>query len=110
MENYQDALGAIVLMTGVVVVVFIITKYTYLVKKAMIEKGLVSQANSTNIRYLDVGCIVGGLGIGLMISTFYITLNLSEDATDLLVWGTILICGSIGLIAAHLLRRKIGEY
>jgi hypothetical protein len=109
MENYQDALGAIVLMAGVVVVVFIIAKYTYLIKKAMIEKGLVAQPNSRKMQYIDLGCIIGGLGIGLMVSTIYTSMELSEDTTDLFVWGTILLCGAIGLLAAHFLRRKFGS-
>lgn len=109
MENYQDALGAIVLMAGVVVVVFIIAKYTYLIKKAMIEKGLVSQTNSRKMQYIDLGCIIGGLGIGLMVSTIYTSMELSEDTTDLFVWGTILLFGAIGLLAAHFLRRKFGS-
>jgi hypothetical protein len=109
MENYQDALGALFLMTGAVIVVFIIAKYTYLTKKVMIEKGLASNSKSSKAQYLDMGCIVGGLGVGLLISTVYTTMELSEDTTDLLVWGTILICGAIGLVAAHFLRRKFGD-
>ncbi len=109
MENYQEALGAIVLMAGVVVVVFIIAKYTYLVKKAMIEKGLVSQTKAAKTLYLDIGCIIGGLGVGLLVSTVFTSMELSEDTTDLLVWGTILICGAIGLMVAHFLRRKFGN-
>lgn len=108
MENYQDALGAIALMTGVVVVVFIIAKYTYMVKKAMIEKGLVSQANSSKTHYLDAGCIIGSLGLGLLVSTLFTTMELSEDTADLLIWGTILIFGALGLLMAHFLRRKFG--
>ncbi|MGS2760635.1 hypothetical protein [Sinomicrobium sp. M5D2P9] len=106
MENYQDALGALILMTGIVVVVFIIAKYTYLTKKAMIQKGLASPATSGKLQYIDLGCVIGGLGGGLMVSTIFTTMELSEDTTDLLVWGTILICGAIGLVAAHFLRRK----
>ena len=109
MENYQDALGALLLMSGIVVVVYIIARYTYLTKKAMIEKGLLSRSDSKKAQYLDIGCIVGGLGVGLMISTIFTTMELSEDSTDLLVWGTILICGGIGLVVAHFLRRKFGS-
>jgi len=109
MENYQEALGALFLMSGVVIVVFIIAKYTYLIKKAMIEKGLATPTNSKKAQYIDIGCIVGGLGVGLMVSTIFTTMNLSEDSTDLLVWGTILICGAIGLVVAHFLRNKFGD-
>ncbi len=109
MENYQDALAAMVLMAGIVVVVFIIAKYTYLVKKAMIEKGLASQANSRKLQYIDLGCIIGSVGVGLVVSTVFTTMELSENTTDLFVWGTILICGAMGLLVAHFLRRKFGD-
>jgi len=109
MENYQEALGALFLMSGIVVIVFIIAKYTYLIKKAMIEKGLATPTNSKKAQYIDIGCIVGGLGFGLMVSTIFTSMELSEDTTDLLVWGTILICGAIGLVIAHFLRNKFGN-
>ena len=109
MENYQEAIGAFILMGGIVTVIFIIARYTYLIKKSMIEKGFTSPSSSSKAKYLDIGCIVGGLGLGLIISTTYTTMELSEDSTDLLVWGTILICGALGLIAAHFLRRKFGS-
>ncbi|RNL87892.1 hypothetical protein ED312_09720 [Sinomicrobium pectinilyticum] len=109
MENYQDALGAFFLMAGVVTVVFIIAKYTYLIKKAMIEKGLKAPSDSKKVQYADMGCIAGGLGVGLIISSIYTTMELSEDSTDLLVWGTVLVCGAIGLVVAHFLRRKFDK-
>lgn len=106
MEDYQDALGALFLMAGIVTIVFIIAKYTYLTKKAMLEKGITIPPKK--VQYVDIGCIVGSVGIGLMISTVFTTMSLSENSTDLLVWGTILICGALGLIVAHFLRTKFG--
>ena len=76
-------------------------------KKAMIEKGLIIPENSKKMLYQDIGCIVLSLGIGLIVSTFFTTMDLSEDTTDLLVWGTILIFGSIGLLVAHWLRIRM---
>lgn len=109
MENYQEALGSLFLMAAVVTVVYIIAKYTYLTKKVMIEKGLTTPSNSNKLRYIDIGCIAGSLGVGLMISTIFTTMGLSEDSTDLLIWGTILICGAVGLVAAHFIRSKFGS-
>jgi hypothetical protein len=106
MENYQDTLAQLILMTGVVLLVFIIAKYTYLVKKAVIEKGLTPKTNSGKIHYIDIACIMGSLGVGLMISTIYSSMNLTGDTLDMLIWGTIFIFGAIGLFAAHILRRK----
>lgn len=109
MEKYQDILSALFLMTSLVIIVFIITKHTYLIKKAMIEKDLVKPTNSKKAQYVDIACIVGGLGIGLMFSSIFTEMKISESTTDLLVWGTILICGAAGLLFAHYLRRKFGS-
>lgn len=109
MENYQEALAALFLMTGLVVVIFIIARYTYLIKKAMIEKGLAAQQRDRKPQYIDIGCIVIGLGLGLLTSSAFTFLDLPEDTMDLLVWGTISIFGGLSIVAAHYIRRKIGH-
>lgn len=108
MESTKDLLMGLGMLTGIVTIVFIIARYSYLIKKAMIDKGLSPKPSTTKPKYLDIGSIVIGLGVGLMVSSIFTTMKLSEDTTDLLVWGTILIFGSIGLIIAHFIRRKIG--
>ena len=108
MEDFQDAIGAVALMSGLVVVVYIIARYTYLVKKAMIEKGLASPTKSTRIMFIDFGCILGGIGLGLIVSSIFSVMDLVENTTDLLVWGTILIFGAVGMVLAHFLRNKFG--
>ncbi len=109
MESTQDLLMGLGMLTGLVVIVFIIAKYTFQIKKAMIDRGLTSEPSNGKLRYLDIGSIVLGLGIGLIVSSIFTTMDLSEDTTDLLVWGTILIFGSIGLVLAHFIRRKLGS-
>ncbi|WP_424989177.1 hypothetical protein [Flagellimonas sp.] len=109
MEDFQDAIGAVVLMSGLVVVTYIIARYTYLVKKAMIENGLASPTKSKQIMFIDFGCILGGIGLGLMVSSVFSAMDLDENTTDLLVWGTILIFGAVGMILAHFLRNKFGD-
>ncbi|NDV16022.1 hypothetical protein GO009_08295 [Muricauda sp. TY007] len=106
MENIQDALGALLLMGGIVAVVFIVVRYTYLLKKAMIEKGLKPSQTGNKMQYVDIGCIVLGLGVGLIASTIFTTMDLSEDTADLFIWGTILVFGAGGLLLAHWLRKK----
>ncbi|MEM1257270.1 MAG: hypothetical protein AAGH81_01990 [Bacteroidota bacterium] len=109
MQSTQDLIMGLGMTVGLVTIVFIIAKYTYLVKKAMMDRGLTSETPYGKLRYLDLGCIVLGLGIGLMVSSIFTTMDLSEDTMDLLVWGTILIFGSIGLVLAHFIRRKLGS-
>ncbi|MEM7087159.1 MAG: hypothetical protein AAF489_13310 [Bacteroidota bacterium] len=107
MENLNEALGMLAIIIGLVSVVFIIAKYTYLIKKAMIEKGVMNQPNHRRTTYTDIGCIILGLGIGFMVSSIFTEMNLSEDTTDLLVWGTISIFGGLSLLLAHFVRRKL---
>ncbi|UBZ15167.1 hypothetical protein LDL77_05480 [Flagellimonas marinaquae] len=109
MENVQDALGALVLMSGLVVIVYIIARYTYLVKKAMIENGLAIPTKSKRLMFIDMGCILGGIGLGLLVSSMFSVMDLDENTTDLLVWGTILIFGAVGMVLAQFLRNKFGD-
>lgn len=109
MEDFQDAIGALVLMSGLVTVAYIIARYTYLVKKAMIENGLASPTKSKRIMFIDFGCILGGIGLGLMVSSIFSAMDLDENTTDLLAWGTILIFGAAGMILAHFLRNKFDD-
>ena len=97
------------MVIGLVTITFIIAKYTYQVKKAMIDRGLTSESYNGKLRYLDIGSIVLSLGIGLIVSSIFTTMDLSEDTMDMLVWGTILIFGAIGLLIAHFIRRKLGS-
>ncbi|MFH6605081.1 DUF6249 domain-containing protein [Maribacter algicola] len=106
MDHIEEALGALFLMAGVVAVVYIVARYNYLVKKAMIEKGLANPNTPNKMQYLDIGCITLSLGLGLMASTIFTTMELTEDTADLLIWGTILIFGAIGLLVAHWLRKR----
>jgi len=107
MENINEALGMLVIVIGFVVIVFILAKYTYLIKKAMIEKGLAVAPSKNNGKYVDIGCIIVGLGLGFLVSSVFTEMDLTEDTTDLLVWGTIAIFGGLSVIVAHFIRKKL---
>ena len=109
MEHLDETLGGLIIVTGAVLIVFIIARYTYLVKRAMIEKGLPVERTDHKLKYLDLGCMVLGLGLGLLASSALIYMDLKEDAMDLLIWGTILVFGAIGLITAHFIRNRLGQ-
>lgn len=94
------------LVTCIVLVVFILSKYNYLLKKAIIERGAEYEHPRNPYRYLELGCVIIGLGIGLGISSIFTFMDLTGDAMDLLVWATILICGGAGLVLAYIIRRK----
>ena len=108
MENHlAEILGGLALLVALVTIVFIIAKYNYLIKKAMIDKGVYIERVNNKFRYLDIGCIVFGLGIGLLVSSVFTSMSLTEDTMDLLIWGTILIFGAAGLVLAHYIRKRL---
>jgi hypothetical protein len=106
MGNLIEAISGILVVSGMVLIVFIIARYTYLIKKAMINKGLAKEQSNNAFKYMDLGCVVIGLGIGLLVSSIYTVLDISEDTSDLLVWGTLSIFGGLSLIVAQIIRRK----
>ncbi|MEM6719749.1 MAG: DUF6249 domain-containing protein [Bacteroidota bacterium] len=107
----METTGDIIVMTsfaiGIVGIIFILARYNYLIKKAMIERGLTESLEQTKTRYIDLGCLVLGLGIGMLISSFFTQLDLEEGTMELIVWGIILIFGGLGVIAAHFLRKRM---
>ncbi|RNC88341.1 MAG: hypothetical protein ED556_03920 [Winogradskyella sp.] len=109
MKNYNEAIVFTAIIVALLLIVFIISRYTYLIKKEMINQGIYLENRTVKYKYLDIGCIVFGLGIGLMVSSIFTSMTLSEDTTDLLVWGTILIFGAAGLVAAHFIRKKLED-
>jgi uncharacterized protein YybS (DUF2232 family) len=106
----MDATAAIVtgasLVTCIVLVVFILARYNYLLKKTMIEKELPFELTKNRYRFLELGCTLLGLGAGLAVSSVFTAMGLSEDTTDLLAWGVILVFGGTGLVISHYIRRK----
>jgi hypothetical protein len=109
MGNLSESLMMLALVAGVTTIVFIIARYNYLIKKAMIEKGLTSNQRDVKGKFLDLGCIVVGLGIGFLVSSIYTEMDLKEDTADLLIWGTISIFGGSSLIIAHFIRNRFGK-
>ncbi len=109
MKDYNEAIMFIAIILALLLIVFIIARYTYLVKKEMIKQGIYLENRTVKYKYLDIGCIVFGLGIGLLVSSIFTSMSLTEDTTDLLVWGTILIFGAAGLVVAHFIRKKLED-
>lgn len=104
MESFESIIVSICVFGSGVLVIFIIAKYNYLLKRALAEKGIVP--TTIKISYSEIACIVIGIGIGLGISSIFTIMNLSEDTMDLLIWAVILIGGGLGLFAAHFIRQR----
>jgi|GEM_PF-1417928 len=104
MENLESIVVVTSIFGSVVLVIFILAKYNYLVKKAYAEKGL--RASEKRVNYMEIACIVIGLAIGLGISSIFTVMPLAEDTMELLIYSTILLGGGLGLFAAHYRRDK----
>lgn len=109
MKEYNEAIMFTGLVIGAILIVFIIARYLYLIKKEMIKQGIYLDNQTTKYKYLDIGCIVFGLGVGLFVSSAFTVMDLLEETAELLVWGTILIFGAAGLVAAHFIRKKLED-
>lgn len=107
MKNFEEIIGGLVIVAGAVTIVYLLAKYTYLIKKVQAEHGVTPAQSTSKTKYLDIGCIVLGLGLGVLTSSLYTQLDYTEDTIDLLAWGTILIFGGLGLLAAHYVRNKL---
>jgi hypothetical protein len=107
----METTGDIIVMTsfalGIVSIIFILTRYNYLIKKAMIERGLTQELENVKTRYIDLGCLILGLGIGMLISSIFTQMELDEGTMELIVWGIILICGGLGVMCAYFLRKRM---
>ncbi|OEK04602.1 hypothetical protein [Roseivirga misakiensis] len=106
MEELNELVGGLILVSGFVAITYFIAKYTFMVKKMLVEKGLAKSKSDSQISKRDVAYVALGLGVGLLITAGLSLLNLSENLMDLLGWGIVLISGSIGLLAATRNKRN----
>lgn len=109
MDTLENVIMGVSLFGSVVLVIYILARYNYLIKKAIAENGGSPGAAKSRYSYMDVGCIILSLGVGLGLSSVFTTMDLAEDTMDLLIYSTILICGGLGLMLAHYIRRKFGN-
>jgi len=105
LKHLEDIVMVVAPLGAAILIIFIITKYNYLAKKAIIDKGG-DPASRSKYRYLDVGCIIISIGLGLAVSSLISMLNLPPKTLNLLTYATLLVFGGLGLILAHFIRNK----
>ena len=106
--NLTEILGGLIIVAGLVLIVYIVARYTYLIKKMLAEKGIES-SGSNKIKKMDVIGLMAGVAIGLLISSYFSTWRLDEDTMDLLSWGVILLSGALGLAITNKIQRKVDK-
>ncbi|MCI4671887.1 MAG: hypothetical protein MRZ79_27340 [Bacteroidia bacterium] len=100
MDKFAETLGGLIFVGGAVLIVYFIAHYTYLIKKMLAEKDMLSNRTESRLNKLDVAYVVIGVGVGLLLASGLGSFDLGEDSTELLSWGIVLISGALGLIIA----------
>ncbi|MEO0582375.1 MAG: hypothetical protein AAF135_09155 [Bacteroidota bacterium] len=101
MPQLIEAIGGLIFVSGAVLIVYFLARFTFLIKKMRIEKGLPEKPLAYQLTKTDVAFAILGVGIGLLIATPLSTLELQEDTMDLMIWGVVLISGAGGLLVAN---------
>ena len=104
----QEVLFALMFFTFLTTVGLTVARYVYLIRKAMIEYGIEEGSTGKKRKRLQVVGILLGLGTGLFLSAVISLLDLTEDTTDLLAWGSIIWCTGLGLLATTLITERRG--
>jgi len=100
MEPFAEIAGGLIIVSGAVLIVYFLAKYTYLIKKMRLEKGMPEQPSTHRLSKWDMAGVIIGIGVALLIAAPLTLLGLAEDMMDFLTWGLVLILGMLGLIAA----------
>ena len=100
MEQINEIVGGLIIVSGFVAITYFVARYTFLIKKMLIEKGITKENSGQGITKQDVAYVVIGLGIGLLITSGLSLLELTEDTMDLLGWGVVLVFGAAGLLVS----------
>ncbi len=100
MEQLGESLGGLIIVSGAVLMVYFVARYTYLIKKMLAEKGMLTNKYQSRVTKKDIAYVTIGLGVGLLLAAGLTLLELEEDTLDLLAWGVILISGAFGLLLA----------
>lgn len=100
MEKLAESLGGLIIVTGFVLMVYFVARYTFLIYKMLAEKGLINKDREPRVSKVDIAYVVIGIGVGLLVSAALALLDLEENTMDLLAWGIILISGAGGLLVA----------
>ena len=96
----QELLFGLLFFTFCGVVALTVARYVYLIRKSMIEYGMVEDRPGREEKKLQLVGIMLGLGAGLLLSAIITALDFSEDVGDLLVWASLVTCTALGLLVS----------
>ncbi len=93
----------------IVLVVYFTAKFNYQTKKAILDKGGNIELAKKRFPFLEIGLTIIGVGLGLALSVFPESSNLSEDSKGFLIGACILLFGGAGLVSAFFIRNRLDE-
>ncbi|NVK55470.1 MAG: hypothetical protein HWE26_07635 [Alteromonadaceae bacterium] len=105
----EDVLFGSVLFGLITLVVFILSRYNYLIKKTAYENGLKPNESYFKLRMFEAGCTIVGVGIGLGFSSIFMEMGLLPVTEELLIYSFTLCFGGAGMIVSHLARKRFNE-
>jgi len=103
----EDILIPLAFFTSVVLIVYFLSKYKYLIKMAIIEKGGLVEFPKKRMPFLEIGYAFIGFGIGLAIYGSIINLKGYDPSMVFLGFGLPLVFGGLGLVIAFFTRRRL---
>ena len=107
MNELEDIFIPLAFFASVVLIVFFTVKYSHKTKMAILEKGGSLDTTKKKLPFLEIGLILLGIGLGLIISFILQSFNLAKESKDLLTGACVLLFGGAGLVSAFFIRRKI---
>lgn len=107
MIDLEIILMMIIIGGSIAFIIFVIAKYNYQAKKIIAESGFNPNESKKKYTFMEIGCIILSLGLGFGICAIYTNLKLPEDTFYFLVYATLFICGGMGLMAAHFIRKRL---
>jgi divalent metal cation (Fe/Co/Zn/Cd) transporter len=90
----------------VVLIVFFVSKYNYQTKKLLIENGQKIDTPKRKVG-LEFGFTLAGAGVGLLLAMVFGLFDIFEPFMGLIIPGSILAFGGIGLVQAFYIRKKM---
>ncbi|MEM8983602.1 MAG: hypothetical protein AAGC71_11285 [Pseudomonadota bacterium] len=105
----SDLIFGFTFFGGITLIVFILARFNYLIKKTAYENGIAPNESYFKLRVFELGCTVVGVGLGLGLSAIFMEFDLAPGTKELIVYAFTLCLGGAGMIISHVVRKRQDE-